>query len=293
VTVADVVGQFLSGLARAGVLFLIAAGLSFIFGVVKIVNFAHGALYMVGAFLTFTFTKTLGMPFWVAIVLAALSVAVIGLVMEIFLFRRVYGRPPADQLLLTFAMVLIIHDLVRLAYGSNLRSVSRPPLLAGAVFLGDVIFPSYYIFIIVVGVAVLLGFWAFLHRTRLGKTIRAAVGNREMVACLGKPLPWLFTAAFAAGVFVDGLAGAIAAPLGGIRLGMDFDIIILAFATVIVGGFGSLPGTALAAFIIGEAYAFGIWLMPAIALSLPFIIMAAVLIVRPWGLLGRSGGGEL
>jgi branched-subunit amino acid ABC-type transport system permease component len=293
VTVADVVGQFLSGLARAGVLFLIAAGLSFIFGVVKIVNFAHGALYMVGAFLTFTFTKTLGMPFWVAIVLAALSVALIGLVMEIFLFRRVYGRPPADQLLLTFAMVLIIHDLVRLAYGSNLRSVSRPPLLAGAVFLGDVIFPSYYVFIIVVGVAVLLGFWAFLHRTRLGKTIRAAVGNREMVACLGKPLPWLFTAAFAAGVFVDGLAGAIAAPLGGIRLGMDFDIIILAFATVIVGGFGSLPGTALAAFIIGEAYAFGIWLAPAIALSLPFIIMAAVLIVRPWGLLGRSGGGEL
>ena len=292
-TVADVVGQFLSGLARAGVLFLIAAGLSFIFGVVKIVNFAHGALYMVGAFLTFTFTTTLGISFWVAIVLAALSVAVIGLVMEIFLFRRVYGRPAADQLLLTFAMVLIIHDLVRLAYGSNLRSVSRPPLLAGAVFLGDVIFPSYYIFIIVVGVAVLLGFWAFLHRTRLGKTIRAAVGNREMVACLGKPLPWLFTAAFAAGVFVDGLAGAIAAPLGGIRLGMDFDIIILAFATVIVGGFGSLPGTALAAFIIGEAYAFGIWFMPAIALSLPFIIMAAVLIVRPWGLLGRSGGGEL
>jgi len=293
VTVADVVGQFLSGLARAGVLFLIAAGLSFIFGVVKIVNFAHGALYMVGAFLTFTFTTTLGIPFWVAIVLAALSVAVIGLVMEIFLFRRVYGRPAADQLLLTFAMVLIIHDLVRLAYGSNLKSVPRPPLLAGAVFLGDIVFPSYYIFIILTGLAVLLGFWAFLHKTRLGKTIRAAVGNREMVACLGKPLPWLFTAAFAAGVFVDGLAGAIAAPLGGIRLGMDFDIIILAFATVIVGGFGSLPGTALAAFIIGEAYAFGIWFMPAIALSLPFIIMAAVLIVRPWGLLGRSGGGEL
>jgi branched-subunit amino acid ABC-type transport system permease component len=292
-TPADVLGQFLSGLARAGVLFLIAAGLSFIFGVVKIVNFAHGALYMVGAFLTFSFTKTLGLPFWVAIALAAVSVAVIGLVIEIVIFRRVYGRPVADQLLLTFAMVLIIHDVVRLGYGSNLRSVSRPPLLAGALFLGDVIFPSYYLFIVVVGVGVLVGFWAFLHKTRLGKTIRAAVGNREMVACLGKPLPWLFTAAFAAGVFVDGLAGAIAAPLGGIRLGMDFDIIILAFATVIVGGFGSLPGTALAAFIIGEAYAFGIWLMPAIALSLPFIIMAAVLIVRPWGLLGRSGGGEL
>ena len=292
-TAADVLGQFLSGLARAGVLFLIAAGLSFIFGVVKIVNFAHGALYMVGAFLTFSYTKTLGMPFWVAVVLAAVSVAVIGLVMEVVIFRRVYGRPVADQLLLTFAMVLIIHDVVRLGYGSNLRSVSRPPLLAGALFLGDVIFPSYYLFIVVVGVAVLLGFWAFLHKTRLGKTIRAAVDNREMVACLGKPLPWLFTAAFAAGVFVDGLAGAIGAPLGGIRLGMDFDIIILAFATVIVGGFGSLPGTALAAFIIGEAYAFGIWLMPAIALSLPFIIMAAVLIVRPWGLLGRSGGGEL
>ena len=292
-TFADVVGQFLSGLARAGVLFLIAAGLSFIFGVVKIVNFAHGALYMVGAFLTFSYTKTLGLSFWVAVLLAAVSVAVIGLLMEILIFRRVYGRPVADQLLLTFAMVLIIHDVVRLGYGSNLRSVSRPPLLAGAVFMGDIIFPSYYIFIVVVGVAVLAGFWAFLHKTRLGKTIRAAVDNREMVACLGKPLPWLFTVAFAAGVFVDGLAGAIGAPLGGIRLGMDFDIIILAFATVIVGGFGSLPGTALAAFIIGEAYSFGIWLMPAIALSLPFIIMAAVLIVRPWGLLGRAGGGEL
>lgn len=292
-TVADVLGQFLSGLARAGVLFLIAAGLSFIFGVVKIVNFAHGALYMVGAFFTYSFAVTLGVPFWASVPLAAVCVAVIGLAMEILLFRRVYGRPVADQLLLTFAMVLIIHDLVRLAYGSNLKSVPRPPLLAGAVFLGDIVFPSYYIFIILTGLAVLLGFWAFLHKTRLGKTIRAAVGNREMVACLGKPLPWLFTAAFVAGVFVDGLAGAIGAPLGGIRLGMDFDIIILAFATVIVGGFGSLPGTALAAFIIGEAYAFGIWLMPAIALSLPFIIMAAVLIVRPWGLLGRSGGGEL
>lgn len=292
-TAADVLGQFLSGLARAGVLFLIAAGLSFIFGVVKIVNFAHGALYMVGAFLTYSFVVTLKVPFWAAVVLAAVSVAVIGVAIEIFIFRRVYGRPVADQLLLTFAMVLIIHDLVRLGYGSNLRSVPRPPLLAGAVFLGDVVFPTYYIFIVLVGVGVLLGFWAFLHKTRLGKTIRAAVGNREMVACLGKPLPWLFTMAFALGVFVDGLAGAIGAPLGGIRLGMDFDIIILAFATVIVGGFGSLPGTALAAFIIGEAYAFGIWLMPAIALSLPFIIMAVVLIVRPWGLLGRSGGGEL
>ena len=114
-TVGDVIGQFLSGLARAGVLFLIAAGLSFIFGVVKIVNFAHGALYMVGAFLTFSFTKTLGMPFWVAILLAAVSVAVIGLLIEIFIFRRVYGRPVADQLLLTFAMVLIIHDVVRIA----------------------------------------------------------------------------------------------------------------------------------------------------------------------------------
>ena len=289
----DVLGQFLSGLARAGVLFLIAAGLSFIFGVVKIVNFAHGALYMVGAFLTYSFTVALGLPFWVAVILAGLSVAVIGLAIEVSIFRRVYGRPVADQLLLTFAMVLIIHDLVRLGYGSQLRSVPRPRLLSGAVSLGDVVFPSYYIFIVLVGLAVLLGYWGLLFKTRLGKTIRAAVANREAVSCLGKPLPWLFTSAFVIGVFVDGLAGAIGAPLGGIRLGMDFDIIILAFATVIVGGFGSLPGTALAAFIIGEAYAFGIWLIPAIALSLPFIIMAIVLIVRPWGLLGRPGGGEL
>jgi branched-chain amino acid transport system permease protein len=292
-TGADVLGQFLSGLARAGVLFLIAAGLSFIFGVVKIVNFAHGALYMVGAFLTYTYVVTLGMPFWAAVILAALSVSVIGLAIEVLIFRRVYGRPVADQLLLTFAIVLIVHDIMRLAYGSNLRSVPRPPALSGAVFLGDVVFPTYYLFIVVVGVAVLLGFWAFLFKTRLGKTIRAAVGNREMVSCLGTPIPWLFTTAFVIGVTVDGLAGAIGAPLGGIRLGMDFDIIILAFATVIVGGFGSLPGTALAAFIIGEAYAFGIWFMPAVALSLPFIIMAVVLIVRPWGLLGRAGGGEL
>src|SRR4029453_15514090 len=203
-----------------------------------------------------------------SIVLAAVCVAVIGIGMEVFLFRRVYGRPVADQLLLTFAMVLIIHDVVRLAYGSNLRSVPRPPLLAGAVFLGDVVFPSYYIFIVLTGAAVLLGFWAFLHKTRLGKTIRAAVGNREMVACLGKPLPWLFTAAFPGGVVVDGLAGAIGAPLGGIRLGMDFDIIILAFATVIVGGFGSLPGTALAAFIIAEADPFGTGLSRALRVVL-------------------------
>src|SRR5215510_5705003 len=140
-TAADILGQFLSGLARAGVLFLIAAGLSFIFGVVKIVNFAHGALYMVGAFLTHSFAVSLGIPFWVSVPLAAVCVAVIGLGMEVAIFRRVYARPVADQLLLTFAMVLIIHDIVRLAYGSNLRSVPRPPLLAGAVFLGDIVFP--------------------------------------------------------------------------------------------------------------------------------------------------------
>src|SRR3989442_15697905 len=142
---------------------------------------------------------------------------------------------------------------MRLAYGSNLRSVPRPPLLAGAVFLGDVIFPSYYIFIVLTGLAVLGGFWAFLHRTRLGKTIRAAVGNREMVACLGKPLPWLFTTAFAAGVVVDGLAGAVRGALRGIPLGVGFDIIILAFATVILGGVCKLPPSALAAFIIRHA----------------------------------------
>src|SRR3989441_6437331 len=219
-TATDVLGQFLSGLARAGVLFLIAAGLSFIFGVVKIMNFAHGALYMVGAFLTSSFRVTLGVPFWASIALAAVCVAIIGIGIEVFLFRRVYGRPVADQLLLTFAMVLIIHDVMRLAYGSNLRSVPRPPLLAGAVFLGGIVFPSYYIFIVLTGLAVLGGFWAFLHRTRLGKTIRAAVGNREMVACLGKPLPWLFTTAFAAGGVVGGPRGGDGGPPGGVPAGV-------------------------------------------------------------------------
>jgi branched-subunit amino acid ABC-type transport system permease component len=282
--------QFMSGIARSALLFLVASGLSLTFGVLRVLNFAHGSLYMVGAFLSYSIWKLLLMPvlgFYVAAVIAALIIGAVGLVIEMGLLRRLYSRGWPEQLLATYALVLVATDLVKWAWGGEFLSIPRPKPFTGAVFLFDFPFPSYNFFVILLGLCLVVFLWWLVYRTRLGDIIRAAAHDREMVSALGIPIPRLFTAVFMLGALIAGLSGAVTAPFGSVALGMDIDIIVECFAVVVIGGMGSLPGTLLGAFIVGQVYAFGILFKPELALAFIFMVMAVVLIIRPWGIFGR------
>ena len=284
-----VMAQCLSGLVRGMMLFLIASGLSLIFGVMNILNFAHASLWLVGAYFCYTFWYLLqdyGFGLWLSIALASLTLAAIGWLIEVVLIRRVYDRELPEQLLLTYAMVLIIGDLIKLIWGVEDRIITRPPLVAGPVFFLGIPFDSYFIFVILIGLSVAIGLWLFLKKTRYGHIVRAAVFSREMVSALGIPIPRIYTGVFVLGIFIAGLAGAVQAPVGSITLGMDMAVIIQAFCVVVIGGFGSLLGTFVGSIIVGEVYAFSILFWPQGALVLIFIVTALILIVRPWGLFG-------
>lgn len=281
--------QFLSGLSRGMMLFLIASGLSLIFGVMNILNFAHASLWLVGAYLCYTFwylMQDYGFGMWVSIPLAALSLAAIGWVIEVVLIRRVYNRELSEQLLLTYGMILVLGDLTKLIWGVEDKLITRPPLVAGPVFFFGMPFDSYFIFVLLVGFTVAVGLWWFLKKTRYGHIVRAAVFSREMVSALGIPIPRIYTGVFVLGIFIAGLAGAIQAPIGSITLGMDMAVVVQAFCVVVIGGFGSLLGTFVGSIIVGELYAFSILFWPQGALVLIFIVTAFILIVRPWGLFG-------
>jgi branched-chain amino acid transport system permease protein len=278
--------QFLNGLAGASSLFLVAAGLSLIFGVSRIVNFAHGSLYMLGMYLAVWLSGHVG--FWASVPIAAVSVAALGAFMEIVLLRRIYRAPELLQLLATFALVLVIKDFALWAWGPEDMLGPRAPGLTGAVSIAGRQFPQYDLFLIALGPAV----FAFLHilltRTRFGLLIRAATQDREMVGALGVNQRWLFTGVFALGAALAGLGGALAIPREPANLEIDLSVVSDAFVIVVVGGLGSIPGAFLAALLIGEIKAFCIGLgYSEITLAVEFIVMAVVLVLRPWGLLGR------
>lgn len=281
--------QFMSGLARGTMLFLIASGLSLIFGVMNILNFAHASLWLVGAYFCHTFWLMLqnyGFGLWVSILLASLTLAVIGWFIEVVLIRRVYNRELPEQLLLTYALVLIIGDLLKFFWGVEDRIITRPTIVEGPVFFFGIPFDSYLIFVIFIGAVIAIGLWWFMKKTRYGHIVRAAVFSREMVGALGIPIPRIYTGVFVLGIFIAGLAGAVQAPVGSITLGMDMAVIVQAFCVVVIGGFGSLPGTLVGSLIVGEIYSFSILFWPEGALVLIFVVTALVLIIRPWGLFG-------
>ncbi len=287
--------QLLSGLAHAMVLFLIASGLSLIFGVTRIVNFAHGSFYMLAAYLTYTLTQRLPAgpgAFYAAGLAAALVVAGLGAVVEVVLLRRVYRAPELYQLLLTFALVLVIADGVRLAWGTENLTGPAAPGLTGAVSVAGQLFPTYDLALIVVGPAVALALWALFYRTRYGILIRAATLDREMVAVLGVDEARLFTSVFALGSFLAGLAGALQVPRQALTSVMDTTIITEAFVVVVVGGMGSVFGALLSAVLIGVIDAFGVLVLPNASLVLIFVVMAVILIVRPRGLLGTAASQD-
>jgi len=286
VTSTAVLLQFLNGLAGASSLFLLAAGLSLIFGVSRIVNFAHGSLYMLGMYPAVWLSARIG--FWAALPLAAAAVGVLGCAVELVLLRRIYRAPELLQLLATFALVLIVRDCALWAWGPEDLLGPRAPGFAGAVDIAGYAFPQYDLLLIAAGPAVFGALHWMLTRTRWGILIRAATEDREMAAALGVNQRLLFTGVFALGATLAGLGGALAIPREPATLGIDLAAISDAFVVVVVGGLGSIPGAFLAALIIGEVKAFCVGLgFSKLTLVIEFVVMAAVLVLRPWGLLGR------
>jgi branched-chain amino acid transport system permease protein len=285
--------QMLNGLASAASLFIIAAGLTIVFGVTRIVNFAHASFYMLGAYLAVSIiphllavTSSLAM-FLAGVALAALAVGVIGVIMELLLLRRIYRAPELLQLLATFGVVLVMQDVVLKVWGPLDILGPRAPGLSHAVDIFGHRFPTYELFIIAMGPLVLGLLWLLMHKTRFGVLIRAATQDREMVGALGVNQALLFTATLFLGALLAGLGGALQTPKLAANPHMDIAVIAETFVVTVVGGMGSVLGAFLAALLIGQLQALGILILPKITLVVVFLLMAVVLVLRPWGLLGR------
>ncbi|MEJ2718788.1 MAG: branched-chain amino acid ABC transporter permease [Deltaproteobacteria bacterium] len=283
--------QLISGLCRGIILFLLASGLTLVFGVMRVINFAHGSFYMLAAYMAYSLTHLFGAfgnGFWVALLVVPLAVAGVGGIVEFVLLRRIYEKEHLLQILLTYALIFIFNDAIRFFWGSDLRIVTMAPQLTGSVsFLGQT-FPVYYFFIIGAGFAVAVSMWLLLRMTRLGKLMRASAEHGEMVEMLGYNVGALFTVVFVIATGLAGFAGVVIAPTIRLALGMDINIIIECFLVVIIGGLGNVWGALLAALITGQTYAFGILVLEKYAMAFLFALAALIIIFRPSGLLGKS-----
>ena len=282
--------QFMGGLTAAMFLFLIASGLSLVFGVMRVLNFAHGSFYMIGAYLAWQVVNWLQpMPerFWPAVLAASFGVALLGAIVERLLLRHLYDREELYQLLFTYALVLVLGDAAKFLWGTQQLSVSRPPVLGGGIEIFGTLVPHYNLFIMLFGPLVALSVWLMLTRTTMGRMVRAAALDREMLGALGANVGWLYTGMFALASFLAGLSGALVTPIQSIVPGMDVEIIVQAFIVVVIGGLGSFWGTFFGSVIYGQVLSFGILIFPGFSLFSVFALMAVILILRPWGLLGR------
>ena len=280
--------QLLNGLFIAAGIYLVASGLSLVFGVLGVLNFAHGSFYMYGAFFVFTWIGFKLGGFWPALLIAPIAVVILGMATEILFLRPIYRADPLYQLLLTYGLVLMFGDVVKLIWGADNQSVARPPGLDGTIAIFGALFPSYQVFVLLpIGVGTMLALYLLLNHTRLGNVVRAATLDREMVGALGVNVRLLYTGVFAVGAFLGGLGGAVLAPMGALYPGMDFDIIIEVFLVIVLGGLGSMAGTALGALIYGELKSLGILWVPDLESLFIYILMVIVLLTRPQGLLGK------
>lgn len=279
--------QIFNSLSMGMNYFIIAAGLSLIFGVLRVINFAHGAFFMFGAYTVFTVGQDWGLGFWPGVAGAALFLAAIALVLEKALFRFIYDKEHLMQLLLTFAIVLIMGDLAKVIWGTDQYSVSYPDGLGGAWNLGFIFYPSYRLVLCLVGPIILLVLWYFTERTRWGRLTKAATQDREMLAALGINVPVIYTSVFIIGSALAGVGGALAAPYNSPVPGMDVFIIVECFVIVIIGGLGSLWGTFLGALIFGFVFNFGSVIVPNWQDVFAFLLLLVVLLIRPWGLFGK------
>ena len=297
--------QTLNGLQFGVMLFLMAAGLTLIFGVMGLINLAHGSLYMVGAFACAAAAAATG-SFWLGLVASLIAAALAGGIVEIVVIRRLYKREHLDQVLATFALILMFSEGTRWLFGSFPLYLDVPPVLSGAVTLpGGIDYPLYRLAIIVAGIAVAIGLFLLIGRTRLGIQIRAGEADREMIAALGVDIKLLYTAVFALGAALAGFAGALVGTIQSVQVGMGEPVLILAFVVVVIGGIGSIKGAFIGALLVGITDTLGRFLLPstfhtfmnpsdataigsALASMLIYILMAGVLVVRPGGLFGTA-----
>jgi branched-chain amino acid transport system permease protein len=279
--------MFLNGLSQASHMFLLALGLSLIFGVMRILNLAHGALHIFGVYAALTVLAYVG-NWWLALVLAPLVVALVGATMEMTLLRPMYRRHPTSVLILTFGAILVFYDLFRIGWGVRYQTLPEPQLVSGASEILGLVYPTFYLFGIAVAVVVGLLVWAFLWRTRPGRLIRAAAEDREMAAAVGINVPLIYTAVFALGTFLTAFGGVLMGTIMAISPAEGFSTMLHAFAVVVIGGLGSLTGAALGAFLVGQVNAFGLLIAPEWEIAFMYLLMAIVLIIRPRGLFGRE-----
>lgn len=280
--------QIVNGLFIAAGIYLVASGLSLVFGVLGILNFAHGSFYMYGAFFVFTWIGYKFGGFWPALLIAPFVVVILGVVTEIVFLRPIYKADPLYQLLLTYGLVLMFGDVVKLIWGAENQSVARPPGLEGTIAILGALFPSYQVAVLIpIGIVTIVGLHLLLNHTQIGNVVRAATQDREMVGALGVNVRLLYSGVFAVGAFLGGLGGAVLAPMGALYPGMDFDVIIEIFLVVVLGGLGSMAGTALGALIYGELKSFGILWVPDLESLFIYMLMVVVLLARPQGLLGK------
>ncbi len=288
ITMAALGSHFFVGLSRAMILFVVCSGLSFVLGVLRVPNVAHGSLYMIGAFCAFSISKLFGggsVGFWLALILSPFVVALVSLVAERSLFCHLYQREHLMLLLFTFALMLIFGDLVKLVWGAEYRSILAPDVLRGFVSVSGSSFPRYNLFLLIIGPLVAIGLWLFTNKTKVGKIARAAAVDMEMVGAIGINVSWVFAFAFVLGCFLAGLGGALVAPTISITLGMDHDIIIEAFLIVTIGGLGNMWGALAGSLIFGLTQSFGVLFWPQFAIVFPYAAVVIVLLWRPTGML--------
>jgi branched-chain amino acid transport system permease protein len=286
-TLAFFLNQGVNALSQAALLFFLGVGLTLIFGIMRIVNFAHGALYMLGAFIGYSLAHGTG-SFWVALLLAPVVVGLIGTAFELSILRRLYRRDAHAFLMVTFGLALVVTEAVRLIWGPDALQVPPPKLLSGIVFLLGEPFPTYRLFLAVAGAVTAIAIWQLLERTRLGLLIRATAQNAEMVHALGTDVRLVRSGVFGIGCGLAALGGVLAAPLVTASHGMAATVIIDAFVIVIIGGMGSFLGSLIGALLIAFVQVFGNYYLPDFALAFMYLVMLLVLVVRPGGLLGKE-----
>ncbi|MCX7698639.1 MAG: branched-chain amino acid ABC transporter permease [Candidatus Goldbacteria bacterium] len=283
------IAQFISGLSTAMLLFLVSSGLTLIFGVVNVLNFAHGSFYLLGTYFAFQIMKLFN-NYWAGLLAGTVGAGIVGMIIEYFFLKRIYGRANegAFQLLMTYAFILIIDDMVKYIWGTEYKTIPKPAFLSGSLSIGSIMVPSYNVFIIIIGFLIVIFAWYFLMRTDRGKQVRASSLDRIMLSLLGTNVPLIMTLVFGVATAMGGLAGVLAAPLRTVTPGAGIEIIIDSMIVVVIGGFGNFWGALLGALIIGEVLSFGILWMPELATVLTFIVMIIVLILKPEGLLSKK-----
>jgi len=285
----DLIGaQLVNGVSYGLLLFIITCGLSLVFGILGVLNLAHGSMYMFGAYIAYSLTATYTQSFWIALLISPICVALLALVVELILLRPTYQLGHLSQVLLTFGLAYVFHDIASYIWGSNVLTIQVPPVFSGSISVFGQVFPAYRIVVIVIGIIIAALLWFIQAKTRWGAIIRAGLNDKEMVSALGVNIKLVFTIVFIVGGLLAGFGGVIAGPILGIYPSMEFQTLILALVVLVIGGLGSIAGTLVAGLLVGVFETFSRFLFPELSMFLIFGLMVMVLVVKPNGLFGKK-----